>query len=90
MLGSSFYMRSSSYADPSNGPQYYMNSSKLLDARVAIGSRGGGSFDWEVTLSGENLLQSDSLTNISQDGFGVLVGFREIPRRYLGKFSFKF
>ncbi len=56
---------------------------------MGFGSKGSG-FDWEVMFSGENLLNSDSLTNISQDGFGILVGFRETPRRYMGKFSIKF
>jgi iron complex outermembrane receptor protein len=89
VVGGNFYMRSSSYADPSNLAEYYLSSSKLLSARLGFGSKGTG-FEWEVTLSGENLLNSDSYTNISQDGFGVLVGFREIPRRYMGKFSIKF
>jgi len=89
IVGGNFYMRSSSYADPSNTAEYYMSASKLLSARFGIGSK-GGSYEWEATLSGENLLNSDAFTNISQDGFGILVGFRETPRRYMGRFSFKF
>jgi iron complex outermembrane receptor protein len=90
VLGTNFYMRSSSYADASNSAAYHMDSSKLLGARVGFGSKDSGSFDWEVAFSGENLLNSSSLTNISDDGLGILVGFRETPRRYLGKFSIKF
>jgi hypothetical protein len=61
-----------------------------LGARVGIGAKGPGTFEWEVSFSGENLLNSDALTNISDDGLGILVGFREVPRRYLGKVSIKF
>jgi iron complex outermembrane receptor protein len=87
--GGNFFVRSSSYADPSNAAQYYMSGSKLLTARLGIGSK-GGAYEWEASLSGENLLNSDAFNNISGDGFGILVGFREIPRRYMGKISIKF
>jgi iron complex outermembrane receptor protein len=90
VLGTNFYMRSASYADASNSASYHLSASKLLGARVGIGAKGPGTFEWEVSFSGENLLNSDALTNISDDGLGILVGFREVPRRYLGKVSIKF
>jgi hypothetical protein len=46
----------------------------------------GRRVEWEATLSGGNLPNSDAYTNLRQDGFGILVGFLETPRRYMGKF----
>lgn len=84
-LGADYYHRGNSFADPSNASSYLMASSDLLSARLGVGQREPGRVNWLLSLSAENLLKSRSFNNISVDALGVLVGFREDPRRYLAK-----
>ncbi|MCJ2182523.1 TonB-dependent receptor [Novosphingobium sp. 1949] len=90
LAGVDYSYRSNAYGDASNSSAYLMSAANLLGAKIGIGARDTGSVDWRLSLSGENLLNSKAMTNISQDGFGVLIGFRETPRRWLAKFEVKY
>lgn len=77
--------KSNQYADASNATFYRIGETNDLNLVVGFGGALTGSANWELSAALMNVTNGQQLNNISVDGLGALLGFRQVKRSGLVK-----